>query len=340
MLFISPLFVHVQPAAADANANGESELEISRQIPPHLNLQLVRCVLTAPPSHPPLPTLTPSPRHILRDYTGQTKLGTLLAQQRQSLDAPAYTNLVLLSLVQIFSALGHLHQNGCTHRDVGLECLYASKAGEDWLIKLGNFSYALVRPQPVTAATFTYSFSEIAWLGGTDSHLPPEVMNTPESAQTVNYSLTDSFAAGCTIYEMMGNENPFEKDTELINKSYTSDDLPALLHSSSSPSPSPCTNLLQRLAVLLLHRDTGKRLAAATARSLCQSMLWLPLNWFCKPVTEGAIKREVELATVQLVADVAKRETKQVSLSMVLKAEFLLNCKAPELMKALSVFSK
>ena len=242
--------------------------------------------------------------------------------------------LVLLSLTQLFSALKYLYANGVCHRDVGMECLYATKTeGGHWLVRLGDFSYALHRPGPVNATTFVYGYHELNWLGGTDCRLPPEIIDTPQNAQTVDYSHTDSFSAGCLMYDLCGKGNPFELDPELIFYQYADQDLPEFNCVQKN------TQHLHKLANLLLKRDPSKRVSASTALLVCQALQWLPEEWLQEPISESQVRCLLGAEKALLVAEMAKREKKGMPLDVLLKAEFLLNCDVSELIRALSLFT-
>ena len=306
------------------------EVEFSRRLQPFPHLSLVRAALDPPP---PSSSLPPSFRYLLRDCTHGGLLAELLPTKRKVLSPEAYVELVLLCLVQVFSALQYLYSNGVCHRDVGLDCLYVTHYGSDWLVRLGNFRYALHRPGPVTAASFVYGFHELKWLGGADSRLPPEVMDTPGDTQTIDYSHTDCFAAGCLIYEMMGMVNPFEHNPDLVYRQYSEQDLPSMVISTV------LTHHLHQLACLLLSRDPNHRLGASSALLISQALLWLPLSWFTEPISATTMQCHLNLEKALLVATLAGRDSGPAPLPLLLKAKFLLHCDTAELLRALSLFS-
>ena len=186
-------------------------IDISQLLQPQPNLCFIRRTLTPSPlTGHTSPQSPPTIDTLLCDITN-ADISSCILPQMESLNPEAYSELVMHCLVQLFSALKHRYNNGVCHRDVGLDNLLVTRVGEHWLLRLGNFNFALHRPGPVTATTFIYGYHEHQWLGGAGSRLPPEVINTPENAQTVDYSHTDCFDAGCLIYELMGRQNPFEK---------------------------------------------------------------------------------------------------------------------------------
>ena len=256
-------------------------------------------------------------------------LAQLLPARRESAGSNQFHELLLLCMVQVLNAVQFIYSRGVCHRDIGLDCLYVTQYGHHWLIKLGRFHYAVHRPGPVTATSFVYGYQELCWLGGADSRLPPEIMNTPENAQTLDYSGTDCFAVGCLFYEMLGLDNPFEVNSQLVYSQYRAADLP---HFSSCPSA------LQQLVRLLLCRDPRCRLAPSAALLLCQALLWLPTHWLESPVSETLLRQHLECDCGSLVAAMATMDVRPVPLSHILHAKFLHSCDVPELVRSLFVF--
>lgn len=309
----------------------ERELALSHLLKPHSNISLVRTLLATPPSPAPIPIAA---RYILRDCIDGGPLCDVLREKRRTLPSHEYTELVLLSLVQVFAGLLHLYNSGACHRDLGLDCMHTTLCGPHHLIRITNFCYALHRPGPITATTFVYGYHELKWLGGTDSRLPPEIMDTPENAQTLDYSHTDCFSAGCLLYEMMGQENPFEQDSGLVYSHYSEQNLPPLF-----PSTTVHPSHLQRLAELLLQRLPASRPALSTALLLSQALLWLPQQWTREPVSEVQVRQHLDYQRAQEVAALARDSSATPPLPMLLKARFLASCDVLELIRALSLFS-
>lgn len=245
-----------------------------------------------------------------------------------------YDRHVLLILAQLFSALKHLQQNGTVHRDLSAEtCRYDPKSG---ILKITDFTYALYRPPPITSSTFLYGYGELKWLGGTGSKLPPEIINTPDDCQTLDYSMSDSFAAGCMIYEVFGMQPPFDKDENLISKNYTRDDLPHI------PKRSQYSNLINHLIYLLLQVDTSKRIKPHTALLLVQAILWAPVSWIHDTVSEVAIQSYLAVEKARLVTSVALNSLKgdgKPSVELLLKNMFIQECNPSDLINALSLLN-
>ncbi len=317
----------MQVVTEDLDEGAKAEVELSRELPPHLHTSLVRSLLLPPPQT--LHNVPQGSKYILRDCIDGGLLSDLLGEKRKSLSPEAYIELVLLCLVQVLTALKHLHGNGVCHRDVGLDCLYATASGSEWLVRLGDFNYALRRRGPLTTSTFAYGYHELKWLGGADSRLPPEVMDTSKETQFLDYSRTDCFAVGCLIHELLGKGNPFELDPDLVYRQYTPEDLPPLPHSS------PLSPYLEHLANLLLRREPSARIGPSTALLLTQSLLWLPTQWFSESTSEPLVRHHFSYEKAVMVTSMADGATHPPALSTILKAHFLLSCDVTELLKAL-----
>ncbi len=305
-------------------------IELSKHLKSHLHLSLIRFVL--PPPLTPLTHLAPSPHYLLTDHTGSDSAHFLLSQ-RHTLTPDAYADLVLHTLTQLFSALTYLHDNGVCHRDVGVESLRGRYVGGHWLVQLGGLNYALHRPEPVNESTFVYSYSELQWLGGVDSRLPPEVMDTPNDVHTVDYAHTDAFSAGCMIYELFGSLNPFETNPDLIFRQYSDEDLPELNFDSK------LTPYLQKLTKFLVKRDALKRTTSSTALLICQAVKWLPREWMDQLPTEEEVKGQMSLLRGRVICEAAKKEEKTLSLDATLERVFLSNCDIAQLYTALALFT-
>lgn len=323
----------LQVVTKDLDEGDQVDVELSQKLPPYLNLSLVRSILPAPPADT-LPGLPQGSKYILRDCIDRRLLAQLLKDKQQSLSPEAYVEFVLFCLIQVLSAIKYIHCRGVCHRDVGLDSLYVTPCGSEWLVRLANFNYALHRPGLISPATlsFVYGYHELKWLGGADSRLPPEVMDTPEGTQSLDYSHTDCFAVGCIIHEVLGNGNPFELDPGLIYREYTPDDLPSL------PPTSSLSPYLQRLTHLLLCRDPSERIGASTALLISQALLWLPTHWFRDPTSETLVRHHLSYEKAMLISSMAMGGTHPLPLSPLLKAQFLTSCDVSELLRALSLF--
>ena len=311
-----------------------SEVEISKSVSKHLNLSLARGTLSQSPSDL-IDILPDAASYIVRDFLpGLLPLTRLLPMWQEALNSEEYEQCVLLTLLQVLRAVKYLYCNGIVHRDLGIDTLFAISHGSDCIIKLGGFQYSLYRPGPLSATTFVYAFHELHWLGGVDTRLPPEIMDTPENVHTLDYAHTDCFAIGCLIYDLVTGVNPFDDNPRLVYVGYSDDDLPHF------PVTTKLSTHLQTLAHLLLRRDPHRRLGVSDALLLVQSMLWLPNSWIEESASKSNIEEHLLILKGSLLATIAKlEEGESIPLELVLKAEFLSSCSPSDLVRAYAVFS-
>ena len=300
----------------------ENDIRCSQHLTPHPNLCLVRAIL--PP--PSLPALSASSHYLLRDSCGVGTLAELLPTQRESCTPLQLRQLLLMCMVQVLSAVQFIHTRCVCHRDIGLDTLYVVQYGDHWILKLGRFGYAVQRSGPLTTKSFMYSYCELQWLGGANSRLPPEILNTEEGDQTLDYGGTDIFAVGCLFYEFLGLDNPFEECQQLVHRPYKVTDLPSL---------PPCRIPTQKLAHLLLSRGKNNRPSPSSALLLCQALLWLPIHWFECAVTAEQLLQQLEYDQGCLIASLATMDIRPVPLPHALKADFLQKCHVPTLLRCL-----
>lgn len=323
---LSSHFVIVQLLPETLDHTIENDIVISQYLSPHPNLCLIRALL--PP--PSLPKLSCSSHYLLRDSYGLGTLIQLLPERRALCSPKQLQQLLLMCMVQVLSAVEYIYGKGVCHRDIGLHSLYVTQYGQHWIVKLGNFDYAIHRAGPISATSFVYSYKELRWLGGADSHLPPEIMNTSENTQTLNYSGTDCFAIGCLFYELLGYDNPFEINSQLVYSQYKSSDLPNL----------PCCSYNIQKLVWLLCRNLQGRPSPSAALLLCQSLLWLPEHWLNSEVSETLLRQHVEYDRGSLVASLATMDIRPIPLTHVLQAHFLQTCDITQLVRTLILLHK
>ena len=270
----------------------------------------------------------------ITDCVPTATVAEFVKQNFVSMKQLEYDRHVLLILVQLFSALKHLQQNGTVHRDLSAEtCRYDPKSG---IMKLTDFTYALHRPPPITSSTFVYGYGDLKWLGGTGSKLPPEIINTPDDCQTLDYSMSDCFAAGCMIYELFGMQPPFDKDESLINKKYSRNDLVHI------PKRSQYSNLINQLIHLLVQVDKSKRIKPHNALLLVQAILWGPVSWLHDTVSEAAIQNYLAVEKARLVTSIALNSLKgdgKPSVELMLKNMFIQECNPTNMVNALSLLN-
>ena len=316
-----------------------TELSIAKSLAPHLNLSLPRGTLKQAPVDY-IEFLPDANEYLVRDTSSQPNkvpLEKILPLWHKSLTEDEYMQAVLLILVQVLHGLHYLYSNGTVHRDIGIESILAwtyRSSADHCIVKLCNFAYALHRPGPISATTFVFAYDELSWLGGVESHLPPEIVDTPPNVNTLDYSHTDSFAVGCLIYELMTGVSPFDKDPQLVYKAYTSKDFPNISNNSR------ISNYLETLAHLLLSRDPLKRLGLGDALLLTQSMLWLPHSWLEHSLPKSDIDNHLLFLKCKTITELARQDAHDVlALEMLLKIDFLASCDSLHLMRALAVMN-
>ena len=317
-----PISMQKLPKRADECT--QNDIRISQCLSPHPNLNLVRALL--PP--PSLPSLSHSSRYLLRDNCGIGTLAEVLPRHRELNSPLQLRQRLLLCMIQLLSAVEFIYTKAVCHRDIGLDCLSVLQHGEHWIVKLGRFNYAVQRPGPLSENSFVYSYHELHWLGGADSRLPPEILNTPQETQTLDYSGTDVFAVGCLFYEFLGLDNPFEVNSRLAHIRYELSDLPALPFTRTAT---------EKLAHLLLVRDPNARPSPSTALLLCQALLWLPVQWLESDVTGLELQQHIDYDRGFLVASLATMDLRPVPLPHVLQANFLRGCNVPDILRALHI---
>lgn len=302
-----------------------------------MNLSLAKGMLSQTPTDL-IDILPEAMSYIVRDHSLElVPLHKLLPEWQKSLNPDEYEKHILITLLQVLRAVKHLYCNGIVHRDLGVDTIYAINSSHTKesincaVVKLGGFQYSLYRPGPLSATTFVYAFQELDWLGGADTRLPPEIMDTPENSHALDYANTDCFAVGCLIYELITNTNPFDEKPQLVYVGYSDDDLPKF------PKTTKMSINLQTLAHRLLRRDPHKRLGVFDALTLIQSMLWLPAAWFHESASNEVIQNHLLLLKGSLMAEIALCKDK-LPLELVLKSDFLSSCSASDIVRAFAVF--
>lgn len=272
---------------------------------------------------------------VYHSSSGRTPLEKIIPTWRSTLTDDKYIHCVLMVLVQVLRGLKYLYHNGIVHRDVGLESLTALTYGTECIIKLDSFQYALYRPGPISATTFVFAYHELSWLGGVESHLPPEILDTSSNVNTLDYSHTDSFAVGCLIYELIVGVSPFDTNTQLVYLPYTEKDLPGFSKHSR------LMIYLEQLSHLLLYRDPLKRLGVSDALLVVQALLWLPQSWLEHCISIDVIEDHLTYLKATLLAELAQHDNHNlIPLETLLKVDFLASCNPSDLIRTLSVFNK
>ncbi|XP_031551762.1 inactive tyrosine-protein kinase PEAK1-like isoform X2 [Actinia tenebrosa] len=179
-----------------------------------------------------------------------------------------YERKVCILLLQLFSALVHLHKEGIVHRDIRLNSLLLLDHGH---LVLSNFSHVLQNSGGDNSSSrFEYHIDSVGHIGRDPCRIPPEIHKAYNCGKLMNYEKCDVFAVGCLIYELLHENNPFAADSSLLTRDYTIHDLPMLTEASRF------TRGLAALASGLLQRDPQMRMLPDEALKLLQAYLWGP----------------------------------------------------------------
>ena len=309
----------------------EVEEAMSQCLPPHPHIVRRMAVMSDPPPFTINGLHTPPGKcvYVLTNASTNVCLTDFFAQQRSHLSQEKLERLVCLVLLQLFLALHHLHRHGVVHRNITSKSILINP--DTYHVLLSDYSYALHKK-----GSFVYSAQEVKQLGGEESFLPPEIVKSSDTAQELNYSSTDVFEAGCLVYQLLGQESPFESEPELVH-SYVKADLPPL------PPFSPYSLHLQRIAHLLLDPDPQARISAATALQVLSCLLWLPHAWIQQPVPESHVQNFLIYEKTRTVADLAemwvKRSAHAPSLEELLKSSFFTLMSTSQILKSLESYS-
>ncbi|XP_032223435.1 uncharacterized protein LOC5522167 isoform X2 [Nematostella vectensis] len=176
----------------------------------------------------------------------------------------AYERNVCVLMIQLFAALDHLHSEGIVHRDLNAENLLLLDAGN---LIVANFGNILQQPKETTSRFF-YKAEKVIQSSG--SHPPPEIVNCTADTGTVDLERCDAFAAGCLMYELLHEVNPFASNSKLICSEYSVEELPQL------PERSRFTCGIGAIASGLLERNPSERMLPREALQLLQAFLWGP----------------------------------------------------------------
>jgi serine/threonine protein kinase len=140
---------------------------------------------------------------------------------------------------QICSALQHAHNHGVIHRDLKPANLYLSKDGS---VKLGDFGIALdlgasqITDHGMTVGSYMYMS-------------PEQIRGEPVSA------LTDQYALGCLLYEMLTGAPPFIGSSfAQIFDQHLNSPIPSVREMAAD-----CPEPIDTLVRLLLDKDPGGR---------------------------------------------------------------------------------
>ena len=180
-------------------------------------------------------------------------------------DGPLTVRDMLRFGLQVAEALDHAHQRGVIHRDLKSANIVVASEGP---AKVLDFGLSKLLPGAAAGQTSMSSVMEMATVGGTLSHMAPEVLlgHQPDPRG-------DIWALGVLLYEMASGDLPFKGETPFETSS-------AILHAEPAPLPSRMPLGLRLVIQRCLTKDPTRRYqTAADVRAALTAVerrkLWL-----------------------------------------------------------------
>jgi serine/threonine protein kinase len=177
-----------KPAAASGSTTSAPFDESAEELACHAILKF----------HPHLVNLvhhfeTAAHSYLVLEYCSQGDLYEAIRLGR----GPLQTDHVRRFMLQLISAVEHMHENGLYHRDIKPENIFLTKDGS---VKLGDFGLA-------TRSTWSYEASV-----GSDRYMAPEQYDPAD----VGYSpaKSDLWSVGICLLNVLFSRNPFATPTE------------------------------------------------------------------------------------------------------------------------------
>jgi eukaryotic-like serine/threonine-protein kinase len=168
---------------------------------------------------------------------------------------------------QIADALDHAHQRGVIHRDLKSANVVVVPEGP---AKVLDFGLSARLPDASLAQASTSAIMETATVGGTLSHMAPEILlgRRPDPKG-------DIWALGVLLYEIASGDLPFKGDTAFETGS-------AILNADPDPLPSHVPLTLRLVIQRCLEKDPARRYQRASdvraALEAVQRREWLRLT--------------------------------------------------------------
>lgn len=158
---------------------------------------------------------------------------------------------------QVCSAIAYCHEKKVIHRDIKLENVVLSAAGDALVV---DFGFARELSQSGQAST----------LLGTPTNMAPEMWDSRSKYDAA----TDAWALGCSLYELAALVHPFAHATDPLSlRALVCGHTPAGLHDGAvSDATEPHRACLLKACAGLLRRDPKTRESAAGATVLLESM--------------------------------------------------------------------
>ena len=316
------------------NKRSQLEDEVAQQVSPHPHIVRRLAIFSSTPTFhiPGLPKLRGLHKYLLSSASSNITVREFLRNYRREASLERYERMVSFVLLQMFLALHHLHRQFVVHCDLSPDSLIINPNNHH--VQVSNFSFALCKK----SKSFKYPRQDVKFLSELRGRFPPEITSKIEGNHELDFSSTSVFQAGCLIYELMGQDHPFESEPELV-QSYTMADLPPF------PPSTPYSPHLQLLTRLLLDPDQSKRISAATGLQILSCILWLPHSWTVQPVAESHVHHYLIYEKTRLVAEFGESSTKGspknvVELEGLLKSSFLTLVSANQILKTLETYSR
>ena len=166
---------------------------------------------------------------------------TLRAVLEEHAPDPLPPEEALRIITQIGEAMAHAHEHGVVHRDIKPENIMFLDNGD---IKIIDFGVALLE-----------GARRVTWRGLSETVGTPDYMAPEQLRGERGTALSDIYAVGVVLYEMLCGRTPFEGENvfAIINQHVTQDP-PSILQFRSTLSPA--------LATIVMHcirRDPEKR---------------------------------------------------------------------------------
>ena len=178
--------------------------------------------------------------YLVTEYLDGENLGTLAERGRLEIDA------VVAIAAQIAGGLAALHRGGYVHCDIKPEnifILYQTNRDGWPLVKVIDYGISIASNAP---------FADDSTICGTPAYMPPEQWRGRATTKS------DLYALGCTLYELLVGEAPFQGTLPQLMLSHSE-----CLADQASKRRSDVPPALDRLISRMLSKDSALRPTAA-----------------------------------------------------------------------------